>query len=134
MKNPNIDSITDKISAKIKEGSNVLNALGLRMEICEIIRLNHLAKDHEIQEFQKSPEKLMTELTKFLISVWPARPPIGFQEIEERLKPMKDIAAILNSKEISEFVRVGDNPCVMKDSRMAPEEFQKQLLEGLFCS
>jgi hypothetical protein len=126
----NIEIISDQIRNEIVEGSKMIASNPLRMEIHDI--LHRYEREKLLQVLKQTPEKLMTELAKCLIYIWPASPILYFQLIEDRLKPLKNIAAILNPKELNEWVHIWDNPCVEVDSRISQEHFKKNLWQQVF--
>jgi hypothetical protein len=129
----NTEIIANEIKTKIAEGAKMLESLPLRMEICDIIERNRYIEDSRLlQELQKTPEKLMTELTKSFMNIWPAPPASGFVAIEELLKPLYDIAAILDRERLEGSVRFETDSCRMKDARMPWQDFKKVLLQRIF--
>jgi len=81
---------------------------------------------------QMTAAELAVDLAKVVIEKWPGQPGWGYQPIEEKLNPLKDIGALLNSDAVNEFVRVRDNPCVQADSRMPLQDFKKAIWQRLF--
>jgi len=132
----NIDTLVDQIAVQIRnemvEGSKMITSNPLRMEIYDILQRNK--REKLLQVLEQTPEKLVTELTKCLIYIWPASPTWAFQLIEDRLKPLKNIAAILNPKELNEWVHIWDNPCVIEDSRISLKHFKKNLWRQVFLA
>jgi hypothetical protein len=124
----NIEIIANEIKTKIAEGAKMLESLPLRMEINDVLRRNN--RDDRLLKMNAG--ELMVEFTKALICVSRYPRELAFQTVEERLKPLTDIATILNSEELNESVHIRDNPCVLKDSRMLWEEFKKKLWQQLF--
>jgi hypothetical protein len=123
------DQTVDQIQNKIDEGSEILeNKLILRTEIDDALKRNKCCDEPS----QLSANELMINLTKNLIKVWPSQRFWAYQTIEEQMKPLREIATILNSEEVNKFVHVRDNPCVMKESRMPVNDFKKIIGEGLF--
>jgi hypothetical protein len=125
----NIEILSDQIRNEIVEGSNTLSSTSLRIKIDDVLKRN---KD-DSRLLQMGANELMTEFTKRFIKDWPHPPAWAFEEILEQLKPLKDIAAILNPKELNASVHVWENPCVMTDSRVSPEAFQKALWQRIFA-
>jgi hypothetical protein len=128
----NIEIIGDQIRNEIVEGSKMIASNPLQMEIYDILQRNE--REKLLQVLKQTPEKLMTELAKCLIYIWPASPTWAFQLIEDRLKPLKNIAGILNPKELNEWVHIWHNPCVIEDSRISLEHFKKNLWQQVFLA
>src|ERR1035437_5809374 len=126
----NIDIVASRIRGIIEETSKMLTALPLRVEIDDIIARNHYVGKDALA--QMTAAELAVDLAKVVIKKWPEQPGEGFQTIEAYLKPVKDIAAILNSDAVNQFVHVRDNPCVQGDSRVPLLDFKKALGQRLF--
>lgn len=119
-----IEQIVDQIQNKIDEGLDILESnIVLRIEIDDVLKR---------QSSQSNADKSMVKLTKHLIKMWPNPRGWAFQTIEARLNPLREIAELLNSKEVENFIHVRDNLCAMEESRMPLKEFKKLLWEGLF--
>lgn len=127
-----VQIIADQVKVKIDKGSNMLRTPLLRMEVDGMLRDNQ-CKNLDLL-LQMKADELMTELAKASIRVWPQRPERFFQAIEERLGPLAEIAVTLNSDEVSEFVHVRNNPCVISDHRISVEDFKKNLWRLVFTS
>lgn len=126
----NVEIVASRIGGSIEATSKMLNSMPMRMEIDDTITRNwHLEKDAVAQ---MTAAQLAVDLAKVVIHKWPGQPGWGFQPIEEKLNPPKDIGALLNSDAVNEFVRVRDNPCVQADSRMPLQDFKKAIWQPLF--
>src|SRR6266705_7078253 len=102
----------------------------IRNKIDDVLKRNK----YDSLLLQMSANELMAELTKRLTKDWPYPLAWSFETIIEQLKPLKDIAEILNPKVLNASVHVWENPCVMTDSRVSLEAFQKALWQRLFAS
>lgn len=126
----NVDIVASRIRGSIEATSKKLMDVPLRMEIDDVItRRRYVERDALAQ---MTAAELAVFLGKVVIGKWPAQPEWGFQPIEEKLNPLKDIGALLNSDAVNEFVRVRDNPCVQADSRMPLQDFKKAIWQRLF--
>ncbi len=126
----NIDILADQIRDKIVEGSNALSSASLRIKIDDVLKRNK----YDSLLLQMSANELMAELTKRLTKDCPYPLAWSFETIIEQLKPLKDIAEILNPKVLNASVHVWENPCVMTDSRVSLEAFQKAFWQRIFAS
>jgi hypothetical protein len=126
----NVDIVASRIRVSIEATSKMLNSVPLRMEIDGVITQRQYVEKDALA--QMTAAELAVFLGKVVIGKWPGQPEWGFQAIEEKLKPLKEIGALLNSDAINEFVRVRDNPCVQADSRVPLQDFKKALWQRLF--
>ncbi len=126
----NVDIVASRIRGSIEATSKMLSSMPLRVEIDDIRMRNRYAPKDALA--QMTDAEVAVDLAKVVIEKWPGQPGWGFQTIEERLKPLKDIGALLNSDTVNGFVRVRDNPCVQADSRMPLQDFKKALCQRLF--
>ena len=122
--------IAGLVQAKIAEGSAMLSTGLARMNIEGILSDNQCERLDLLR--QMNAAELMTDFTKALIGIWPQRPDWVFQEIEDHLRPLADIAALLNADETNEFVQVRSNPCALCDRRISVMEFKEALGRRLF--
>jgi hypothetical protein len=125
----NVDIVASMIRGSIEATSKMLNSVPLRMEIDDTTKRNW--RPEKNAPAQMTAAELAAFLAKVVIGKWPGQPVAG-QSIEEMLKPLKDIRALLSSDAVNEFVHVRDNPCVEADSRMPLEDFKKALWQRLF--
>ena len=124
-----IDQIADHIRLKIAEGTKRLESFAVQIQVKSTLKSYGVFVENP--QTPMTAETLMTELAKSLIQAWPGKPAWGFPPVDEQLKPLGDITAILNAEEINKFVCIQDG-CVMKESRMPPEEFKKKLVQRIF--
>ena len=124
-----VQPIAERIQAKISEGSDVLSTGLARMQMEGILRDNQREGLNLMR--QMNAADFMTDLTKALIAIWPQPPDCVFQEIEEHLQPLADIAALLNADDLNEFVQVRP-PCALRDLRMTVKDFKEALARRLF--
>jgi hypothetical protein len=125
------DQTVSKIQTEIVKGSEALSRMHVRAEINQIIR-DSTIESEATSLLQMTPGELMVDLAKRSIIIWPCLPELAFQSIQECLRPLKDIANILNSQDVNKSVHVRDDPCVMKDPRMPLNEFKRAILQQLF--
>ena len=126
----NIDIVASTISGSIEATSERLTEMSWRMEIDDIITRNRYLKKDALA--QMTAAGLAVDLAKVVIDKWPGQPGWGFDTIEEKLKPLKDIGTLLSSDAVNEFVHVRDNPCVQVDSRVPLQDFKEALCQRLF--
>ena len=126
----NVDIGVCSIRGSIEATSKMLTDVPLRIEIDDIIARNHYAGKDALA--QMTAAELAVDLAKVVIDKWPGQPGEGFQTIEEHLKPVKDISAILNPDAVNQFVHVRDNPCVQADSRVPLDNVKEALGQRLF--
>ncbi len=73
----------------------------------------------------------MSELTKWIIHSWPQEIPT-VMEIEQYIKPMREISKILCWKNFTNDVLIPDGGHRVEDIRMPIDEFKKTLLQKIF--
>ena len=126
----NVDIVASRIRGSIEATSKMLMHMPLRMDIDDL-----MTQKPDIEKYalaRMTAAGLAVELAKVVVKNWPLEQ-AGFDTIREKLTPLKDISALLNSDEVNEFVRVRDTPCVMKERpRMPLEDFKKVLWKRLF--
>ena len=124
----NLDLLADQIRQRINEGSDILKSnSATRAYVDAALRPHEKLRRILIA----SPEKLMAELTKWIIQSWPQEIPI-VRQIEQYLKPIGEISKILCRKNFNNDVLIPDGGRRIEDARMPKDEFKKALLQKIF--
>ena len=118
------------IRGRIEATTKMLTGVPMRLEINDIITRNRYAGKDALARMTAA--ELAVDMAKVVIHKWPGQPGWGFQTLEEKLKPLKDISAILSSDVVNQFVHVCDIQCVQVGSRVPLQDFKKALCQRLF--
>jgi hypothetical protein len=123
-----IDRISARIRAKITEGSGALKDNRVQAEIYHLLTQ---AEYNKLLPMLQEPERLMPEFVKMLITALPYSPAY-FDQLGASLKPLADIAAILNPDVLNEFVQFWGGHCYLRDPRLTIIDFKKTLWQQTF--
>ena len=129
----NVATIASQIRVKMSEGvAELKRSPTMRMAVDDIIKRNGLLDATVLR--QMTDEELMAQLTKALLLVWPVPLALAYEAIGQQLTSFADIVRKLEIKDpaINKLVRVTP-PCALRDSRIPPGDFIKDLFRLLFA-